>query len=147
MDQTPTSIAGATVTAEAVLTIRSPADGSVVATVPALDAAAVDRACASAQTALARDDFPQHQRARTLEVAARHCPLLLSIVDILQSTAVVVETGRPPVDARIRRCSTGRVRAHHPSSVIRTRTWRSGERCRGLVPPAEHRQPASNTAG
>lgn len=53
------------------LDVRSPYDGSLVATVPAGGAGDVDRAVAAARAALRRDDFPRAERAALLDKAAQ----------------------------------------------------------------------------
>lgn len=70
MDQTPIRLAGELVTTARSVAVTNPYGGEVVAEVPLCGPDEVDRACAAAAAALARDDFPQHARARVLEVAA-----------------------------------------------------------------------------
>lgn len=71
VDLTPARIAGAHVEGDGdVLDVRRPFDGALIAQVPKLGAADVDRACRAAAAALGRDDFPQHARAEVLERAA-----------------------------------------------------------------------------
>ncbi len=64
--------------------VKSPYDGNPVGRVAQGDEALVDRAVRAAQEAFASADFPQHERAATLEraaelVAARHEELALTI--------------------------------------------------------------------
>lgn len=102
MEQTPARIAGRDVTSDEVLTIVDPSDGSAIAEVPALGEDAVDRACRAAQAAMDRGDFPQHRRARVLEVAAA---ILRDRVDEF-GRRIAVEAGKPIRTARaeVERC-------------------------------------------
>lgn len=71
MDQTPVFIGGEPVTTGSDgVEVTNPYSGEVIAVVPRCGADEVDRACAAAAAALARDDFPQYERAAVLERAA-----------------------------------------------------------------------------
>jgi acyl-CoA reductase-like NAD-dependent aldehyde dehydrogenase len=70
VDQTPIRLAGELVTTSTSVPVTNPFGNATVAEVPLCGEAEVDRACTAAAAALARDDFPQHARARVLEVAA-----------------------------------------------------------------------------
>jgi acyl-CoA reductase-like NAD-dependent aldehyde dehydrogenase len=70
VDQTPIRLAGELVTTSTSVPVTNPFGNATVAEVPLCGDAEVDRACTAAAAALARDDFPQHARARVLEVAA-----------------------------------------------------------------------------
>jgi acyl-CoA reductase-like NAD-dependent aldehyde dehydrogenase len=59
------------VTADDVITVRSPYDGSELARVPACSSADVDRAVAAARLALTSDPLPTWRRAEILDTAAR----------------------------------------------------------------------------
>lgn len=102
MNQTPVFIAGAPVTTAESVEVRDPFRGDVVAKVPLCGADEVDRACRSAAAALARNDFPQHERAAVLERAAQ---LLRGRVDDFART-ITRESGKPIRTARgeVRRC-------------------------------------------
>lgn len=97
MKQTPVRIAGQPVTADRAVEVRNPYDGEVVAAVPLCGVEQVDRACRAAAAALARDDFPQHERARVLETAAER---LRARLDEL-ATTITVEAGKPIRAARV----------------------------------------------
>jgi acyl-CoA reductase-like NAD-dependent aldehyde dehydrogenase len=66
----PLLIDGSWVTTGEESEVRSPYDGSLVDTVPVASAADVARAVAAAREALARDDFPRHERIAVLDRAA-----------------------------------------------------------------------------
>ena len=67
---TSVRIAGEPTDRDRRITVANPYDGSIVGSVPALTAEDVQNACEHARRVLERDDFPQHRRARVLEVAA-----------------------------------------------------------------------------
>jgi acyl-CoA reductase-like NAD-dependent aldehyde dehydrogenase len=71
--------------------VRSPYDGSVVGRVAQGDAAMVDRAVLAAQAAFESADFPQHERAATLDRAAE---LIGERVEELALT-IAAEAGKP----------------------------------------------------
>ena len=96
-EQTPVRIAGERFTSEQSKDVLAPYGGTVVGTVPVCDADDVDRAYQGAHAALERDDFPQHARARVLEVAA---DLLRSRVDDFART-IASEAGKPIKTARV----------------------------------------------
>jgi acyl-CoA reductase-like NAD-dependent aldehyde dehydrogenase len=96
MDQTPIRLAGELVTTPTSVTVTNPYGGAVLAEVPRCGEAEVDRACRSAAAALARDDFPQHERARVLERAAE---LVRERTDELART-ICRESGKPIKTAR-----------------------------------------------
>jgi acyl-CoA reductase-like NAD-dependent aldehyde dehydrogenase len=97
MDQTPIRLAGELVTTERSVPVANPYGGEVIAEVPLCGEAEVDRACAAAAGALARDDFPQHERARVLERAA---DLVRERADEL-ATTIMRESGKPIRTARV----------------------------------------------
>lgn len=70
MEQLPVRIGGREVHTPESVRIHDPYTQEVIAEVPLCGPAEVDQACVAAQAALRRRDFPQHQRARVLEVAA-----------------------------------------------------------------------------
>lgn len=96
MDQTPIRLAGELVTTAASVPVTNPFGHETVAEVPLCGEAEVDRACTAAAAALARDDFPQHARARVLEVAA---DLARSRTEDLART-ISRESGKPIRTAR-----------------------------------------------
>ncbi|HUC08519.1 MAG TPA: aldehyde dehydrogenase family protein, partial [Solirubrobacterales bacterium] len=71
--------------------VRSPYDGTVVGRVAEGDAALVDRAAKAAQEAFETADFPQHERAATLDRAAA---LVRERRDDLALT-IAAEAGKP----------------------------------------------------
>ena len=77
--------------------VVNPYDGSAIARVPAAEAALVDKAIASAKSALEREDWPQWQRADALDRAA----VLLSerVADFAQTIAL--EAGKPIKQASV----------------------------------------------
>ena len=70
MQQTPVRIGGRPETLPEGHQILNPFNSEVVGKVPACGEQEVDRACKAAAAALARRDFPQHERARVLERVA-----------------------------------------------------------------------------
>ncbi|HET7590234.1 MAG TPA: aldehyde dehydrogenase family protein, partial [Solirubrobacterales bacterium] len=76
---------------------RSPYDGTVVGRVAEGDAALVDRAAVAAQQAFETADFPQHERAATLDRAAA---LVRERVEDLALT-IAAEAGKPLKTARV----------------------------------------------
>jgi acyl-CoA reductase-like NAD-dependent aldehyde dehydrogenase len=77
--------------------VESPYDGSVVGRVAVGDAALVERAVEAASDAFLNADFPQYERAATLERAAR---LAAERVDELALT-IAAEAGKPLKTARV----------------------------------------------
>jgi acyl-CoA reductase-like NAD-dependent aldehyde dehydrogenase len=71
--------------------VKSPYDGSVVGRVAIADAATAERAIEAAHEAFESPDFPQHERAATLERAAE---LVAERVDDLAVT-IAAEAGKP----------------------------------------------------
>lgn len=96
MDQTPIRLAGERVTTAASVPVTNPYGGATIAEVPLCGPDEVDLACRSAHAALARDDFPQHARARVLEVAAG---LLRERAEDFART-ICIESGKPIRTAR-----------------------------------------------
>jgi acyl-CoA reductase-like NAD-dependent aldehyde dehydrogenase len=96
VQQVPARIGGHAVAADRWIEVHNPYDGSEIARVPALDAGHVAQACAAAAAALARDDFPQYQRAEVLERAAG---LLAERTEEFALT-IAREAGKPIRDAR-----------------------------------------------
>jgi acyl-CoA reductase-like NAD-dependent aldehyde dehydrogenase len=77
--------------------VTNPYTGEVIAHVPLCGPEEVDRACARAAAALARDDFPQHARARVLDAAAQR-------IDERQeelAQLITAESGKVIRDARM----------------------------------------------
>ena len=118
MGQTPVRIGGTPVTATGSIEVRNPFDGEVIGLVPSCTAADVDRACTAAAAALARDDFPQHRRARVLEIAAG---LLRDRIETLAATicadvSLCIRTARAnaaQASGYTRRAHTIRVASFH----------------------------------
>ena len=77
--------------------VRSPYDGTVVGRVAEGDAALVDRAARAAQEAFESADFPQHERAATLDRAAE---LVGERLEDLALT-IAAEAGKPLKTARV----------------------------------------------
>lgn len=77
--------------------VTNPYGGEVVGRVPRCGPAEVDRACHAAVAALARDDFPQHERAGVLERAAA---LLRQRSEQFAQT-ITLEAGKPIRTARV----------------------------------------------
>jgi acyl-CoA reductase-like NAD-dependent aldehyde dehydrogenase len=77
--------------------VRSPYDGTVVGRVAEGDAALVDRAVRAAHDAFDSTDFPQHERAATLDRAAA---LVRERVEDL-ATTIAAEAGKPLKTARV----------------------------------------------
>jgi acyl-CoA reductase-like NAD-dependent aldehyde dehydrogenase len=77
--------------------VSSPYDGTVVGRVALADEALVDRAISAAEDAVARSNFPQHERAAVLERAAR---LVADREDELTAT-IAAEAGKPLKTARV----------------------------------------------
>ncbi len=77
--------------------VRSPYDGTVVGRVAEGDAALVDRAARAAHDAFDSADFPQHERAATLDRAAA---LVRERVEDLART-IAAEAGKPLKTARV----------------------------------------------
>jgi acyl-CoA reductase-like NAD-dependent aldehyde dehydrogenase len=96
MDQVPVRIGGRPVTTTDSIEVRNPYGGDVIALVPSCTARHVDDACAAAAAALGRNDFPQHRRARVLEVAA---DLLRDRIEAFART-ICSESGKPIRTAR-----------------------------------------------
>lgn len=96
MTVTPVRIAGTPTTTAETIDVRNPYGGTVVGRVPLCGPDEVDAACRSAAAALARGDFPQHQRARVLEVAA---DLARARVEDFART-IMMESGKPIRTAR-----------------------------------------------
>ncbi len=96
MLQIPARIGGHAVIGDRWMDVRNPYDGTVIARVPALDTGHVDQACAAAEKALRRADFPQHRRAEVLERAAT---LLSERTDEFAVT-IAREAAKPIRDAR-----------------------------------------------
>ncbi|MFQ5948247.1 MAG: aldehyde dehydrogenase family protein, partial [Acidimicrobiia bacterium] len=97
MEQTPVRIGGIAVTTDTGLEVRNPYSGEVIGSVPSCNESHVDAACSAAAGALARGDFPQHARARVLEVAAD--ALRDRIEDFARTIAL--EAGKPIRTARV----------------------------------------------
>ena len=99
MKQTPVRIAGEPVTVDTAdpVEVTNPYGGAAIALVPRCGPEEVDRACKAAVTALERDDFPQHTRARVLETAA---DLLRDRVEDFART-ITIESGKPIRTARV----------------------------------------------
>jgi acyl-CoA reductase-like NAD-dependent aldehyde dehydrogenase len=97
MDQTPIRLAGELVTTGRSVAVTNPYSGDVIAEVPLCGAAEVDSACTAAAGALARQDFPQHARARALEVAAE---LLRGRIEEFAGL-ITAESGKPIRTARV----------------------------------------------
>src|SRR4051795_13460411 len=77
--------------------VKSPYDGTVVGRVAEGDAALVDRAAKAAQESFESADFPQHERAATLDRAAE---LVGERVEELALT-ISAEAGKPLKTARV----------------------------------------------
>jgi acyl-CoA reductase-like NAD-dependent aldehyde dehydrogenase len=77
--------------------VLSPYDGTAVGRVAQGDAALVDRAAVAAQEAFESGDFPQHERAATLDRAAE---LVGERIDDLAAT-IAAEAGKPLKTARV----------------------------------------------
>lgn len=97
VEQTPVRIAGRKVATEEAIDVRNPYGGAVIGRVPACTAEHVDAACRAAAAALEREDFPQHERARVLEVAAE------TLRDRIEEFArrIALEAGKPIRTARV----------------------------------------------
>jgi len=96
MRQQPVRIAGQMVTMENSIEVRNPYSQEVIGTIPACGQAEVDLACEAAAGELAGDAFPQHARARVLEVAAE---LLRSRIEDF-ALIIAKEAGKPLKTAR-----------------------------------------------
>lgn len=92
----PIRIAGELTTTDGTVAVHSPYGGGLVDEVPLCGPGEVDRACRAAAAALARDDFPQHARARVLEEAAE----LLRRRGEELARGLVAESGKPIKTAR-----------------------------------------------
>jgi acyl-CoA reductase-like NAD-dependent aldehyde dehydrogenase len=77
--------------------VTNPYDGEILGLVPRCGAEQVDRACRAAAAALAREDFPQHERAAVLERAAA---LLRDRAERFAET-ITLESGKPIRTARV----------------------------------------------
>jgi acyl-CoA reductase-like NAD-dependent aldehyde dehydrogenase len=97
MHLTPVRIADAQVTTGEAIEVRNSYGGAIVGQVPLCGPEQVDEACRAAAGALAHDDFPQHQRARVLEVAAA---LLRDRVEDFART-LMTESAKPIRTARV----------------------------------------------
>lgn len=97
MTQTPVRIAGEMVTTSQSVAVHNPFGGELIAEVPLCGPAEVDRACTAALRAFGRDDFPQHRRARVLEIAAG---LLRDRIDDF-ARSIALESGKPIRTARV----------------------------------------------
>lgn len=97
MEVTPVRVAGELVATEPAWPVTNPYDGAVIARLPRCDTAVVDRACAAAADALARDDFPAHRRAEVLDAAAAR----LRDEGERFAARITAEAGKPLAAARI----------------------------------------------
>lgn len=96
MTQHPVRIAGQQVNMKNSIEVKNPYSQEVIGSIPACGQAEVDLACEAAAQELRRDSFPQHARARVLEMAAE---LLRGRIEDFAVT-IAKEAGKPLKTAR-----------------------------------------------